>query len=112
MRILFPAILFTIAGNIPSALAAEASVTITSPANGAKLDRMALNKINYEIVSGPQGDHVHLYIDGKESAVLRQLKGSYPLDMPAAGNHEICIKVVNKGHTPIGVQQCIKVTVE
>jgi len=112
MRILSAAVLLASTSCISSALAAEASVTITSPANGAKLDRMALNKIDYVIVPGPQGDHVHLYMDGKESAVLRQLKGSYPLDMPAAGNHEICIKVVNKGHTPIGVQQCIKVTVE
>lgn len=113
MRILTPlVVLFASASCIQSALAADASVTITSPANGAKLDRLTLNKINYEIIPGPQGDHVHLYIDGKETAVLRQLKGSYPLDPPAAGSHEICIKVVNKGHTPIGVQQCIKVMVE
>lgn len=112
MRIPFFPLLFAYACCISSALAADASVTISSPASGAKLDRMALNKISYEVIPGPQGDHTHLYVDGKEAAVLRQLKGSYQLDPPAAGGHEICIKIVNKAHTPTGVQQCIKVTVE
>ncbi len=94
------------------ALAVEASVSIMSPAEGAKLDAMAQNKISYEVVPGPKGDHVHLYVDGKEAAVLRQLKGSYTLETLAAGNREICIKVVEKNHTPIGVEKCVKVTVQ
>ena len=94
------------------AFAEEASVKFLSPANGAKLDSMAQNKANYEVVPGPKGDHVHFYVDGKEAAVLRQLKGSYALETLAPGKHELCIKVVNKGHTPIGVQECINVTVE
>jgi hypothetical protein len=94
------------------AFAAPAMVTITSPAEGAKLDAMAQNKISYEVVPGPKGDHVHLYVDGKEMAVLRQLKGTYTMDTLAAGNREICIKVVEKNHTPIGVEKCVKVTVQ
>lgn len=108
----FFAVLLASACCIPFALAADGSVTISSPANGAKLDRAADNEISYEITPGPKGDHVHLFVDDKQVAVLRQLKGTSPLDPMAAGNHEICIKVVNKGHTPIGVQQCIKVSVE
>ena len=96
----------------PLVLAADASVTISSPADGAKLSRTAQTKINYEVVPGPKGDHTHLYVDDKEEGVLRQLKGSYALESLAPGKHEICIKVVSKGHTPIGVQQCIKVSVE
>src|SRR5512139_294562 len=94
------------------ALAEEASVKFLSPVEGAKLDSMAVNKVSYEVVPGPRGDHVHLYVDGKEAAVLRQLKGSYTLETLAPGKHEVCIKIVNKGHTPIGVQQCINVTAE
>jgi hypothetical protein len=30
----------------------------------------------------------------------------------APGNHQICIKIVNKNHTPIGVERCIKVEVK
>ena len=94
------------------ALAAEPSVTIRSPADGATLDAMEQAQIVYDVVPGPRGDHTHLYIDGKEVAILRQLKGSRTLESMAPGPHEICIKVVNKAHTPIGVQQCIHVTVD
>lgn len=90
----------------------EASIKITAPADGAKLDAMAQNKMTYEVVPGPKGDHVHVYVDGKEQAVLRQLKGSYTFETMTAGAHDICIKIVNKGHTPIGVDKCIKVKVE
>lgn len=94
------------------ALAEEASVKFLSPADGARLDSMAQNKASYEVVPGPRGDHVHFYIDGQEVAVLRQLKGSYTMETLGPGKHELCIKVVNKGHTPIGVQHCINVTAE
>ena len=95
-----------------AASAQEASVTILSPADGAKLNAMSQNKVTYEVMPGPKGDHTHLYVDGKEAAVLRQLKGSHTLETLAAGNRDICIKVVNKGHTPIGVEKCVKVMVE
>lgn len=94
------------------AFAADPSVTITSPTDGAKLDVMAQAKLVYTVVPGPKGDHTHLYIDGKEVAIVRELKGTRTLETMTPGDHEICIKVVNKAHTPIGVQQCIKVTVE
>lgn len=91
--------------------AQNTSVKITSPADGSQLNAAAKNMIDYEVVPGPNGDHVHLYVDNKEAAILRQLKGSYALGSLPPGKHDICIKVVNKGHTPIGVDQCIKVTV-
>jgi hypothetical protein len=94
------------------ALADAGSVTIVSPANDAKLDAMAENRITYDVTPGPKGDHTHLYVDGKEIAVLRQLKGSYTLASLAPGAHELCIKVVNKNHTPIGIEKCVKVKVE
>lgn len=92
-------------------IAANASVKITSPADGATLDAMAQNVVVYDVVPGASGDHVHLYVDSKEAAILRQLKGSYTFETLPLGKHDICIKIVNKGHTPIGVEQCIKVTV-
>lgn len=95
-----------------AAFAQEASVTISSPADGARLKAKDDNRISYEIVPGPKGDHSHLYVDSKEVAVLRELKSSAPLKSLAAGPREICVKVVNKSHTPIGVEKCVKVTVE
>lgn len=94
------------------AVAADGSVKIVSPAANARLDAMAQNRIAYEVVPGPRGDHTHLYVDGREIAVLRQLKGSHALETLAPGGRELCIKVVNKNHTPIGIEQCVKVKVE
>lgn len=87
-------------------------VKITAPKEGAKLDAMAQNKISYEVSPGPRGDHVHAYVDGKEVAILRTLKGNYTLETLSPGKRNICVKVVNKGHTPIGVEQCVNVVVE
>jgi hypothetical protein len=106
------AVLLAFGCYVPFALAADASVTISSPADGAKLSRTAQTKINYEVTPGPKGDHTHLYVDDREAVVLRQLTGSHTLEPLAPGKHEICIKIVTKGHTPIGVQKCIKVSVE
>ncbi|MDP2880896.1 MAG: hypothetical protein Q8N89_04860 [Azonexus sp.] len=98
---------------LPLMVQADAgSVTIVSPADNATLSAKAENKITYDVAPGPQGDHTHLYVNGKEVAILRQLKGSHALASLAPGAHEICIKVVNKNHTPIGIEKCIKVKVE
>lgn len=96
-----------------SVSAAEPHATIKSPLDGAKLDAMAQNKIEYEVNPGPGGDHVHLYVDDKEAAILRKLSGTHTLsEALLPGAHKICIKVVNKAHVPIGVEQCIKVRSE
>ena len=94
----------------PMSFAESGSVKITSPADGSKLDPMVQNKLVYEVVPGPDGDHVHIYVDNKEVAILRQLKGSYALAALSPGPHDICVRVVNKSHTPIGVEQCVKVS--
>jgi len=96
----------------PLATAAESKIEISSPVDGAKLDAMEQNKLDYNITLANDGDHIHVYVDGKEAALLRQMKGSYTLESMAQGNHEICIKIVNKNHTPVGVERCIKVEVE
>ena len=97
---------------IPSASFGQGMVLITSPKDGATLDAMGEIRVAYEVNPGPRGDHAHLYVDNKEVAILRQLKGSYPLETPAAGKHSLCVKIVNKGHVPIGIGQCIQVAVE
>ncbi|HEU0219183.1 MAG TPA: hypothetical protein VFQ98_00085 [Gallionella sp.] len=94
------------------ALAAGAKIDITSPADGSRLDAKAQSKFAYEITLGGDADHAHLYVDGKQVALLRQTKGSLTLDPMARGMHEVCARMVNKNHTPIGVERCIKVTAE
>lgn len=96
----------------PLATAAESKIEISSPADGAKLDAMEQNKLDYNITLGSGADHIHVYVDDKETALLRQMQGSYTMETLSPGNHEICIKIVNKNHTPIGVERCIKVEIE
>jgi oxalate decarboxylase/phosphoglucose isomerase-like protein (cupin superfamily) len=86
-------------------------VTITSPTAGASLDAMNENKLVYEVDPGPRGDHVHVYVDEKEVGILRKLKGSYTLETLSSGKRNICVKVVNKAHVPVGIEQCIQVMV-
>jgi len=93
-------------------LAAENPIIIHSPAEGATLDALAENSISYEVNRSPGGDHVHLYVNDEEVAVLRNLKSTYNLPTLAPGEHAICIKIVNKAHTPTGVEQCVKVMVQ
>ena len=112
MRMLNPlVILLSFGCYIPFALAADASVTISSPPDGAKISKKSKIEVSYEVVPGPNGDHVHLYVDDKEAVVIRKLKGNYTVEPLDPGKHAICIKIVNKGHTPIGIQACTNINV-
>lgn len=96
----------------PSAGFGQGKVLITSPADGATLDAMEENRLVYEVDPGPRGDHVHIYVDNKEAGILRKLKGSFLLEAPSPGKHALCVKVVNKAHVPVGIEQCIQVTLK
>lgn len=95
-----------------AAIAAEPSVTISAPEDGATLDVMEQNQIAYSVTPGPKGDHVHVYVDDAEVDILRSLEGSYTLPSLEPGQRNLCIKVVNRAHVPIGVEDCVNVTVE
>lgn len=99
-------------GLFPALALAQGKVTITSPAEGATLDAMDENQLVYAVDPGPRGDHVHVYVDNQEVGILRKLKGSYPLESLSSGQRNICIKVVNKAHVPVGVEQCVRVAVK
>jgi len=96
----------------PFTTAGEPYAKITYPHDGEKLGATSRKQIDYEVDPGPRGDHIHLYVDNKEAAILRKLAGSHPLESMAPGPHTLCIKVVNKAHVPIGVEQCVNVNVE
>ena len=50
-------------------------------------------------------------MDGKEVGILRKLKGSYTLETLSSGKRDLCVKVVNKAHVPVGIEKCVQVTV-
>ena len=95
-----------------SAVVNAQGVTIFSPEDGAKLSVLEENLISYRVDPGPQGDHVHLYDNGREIAVIRHLEGSYSLGSVGMGAREVCIKVVNRAHVPIGIESCVNVVIE
>ena len=88
------------------------SVAIISPSDGATLIASNKNTINFNVTPGSKGDHVHIYVDGKEAAVIHALKGNYTFEKLEAGNRDICVKEMDKGHNPTGAEKCIKVKVE
>jgi hypothetical protein len=94
-------------GNV---FAAEGKVTISSPANGAMVSPGNNVELSYEAIPGPDGDHLHLNLDGKRIDVIHSLKGTATVGMLAPGKHHICLAVNTKGHVPTGVEACIDVT--
>lgn len=91
--------------------ASSGKITINSPADGATVSSSEKIKLSYEADPGPEGDHLHLNVDGKRMDVLRQLKGgSAEIDALAPGKHQICLLVNTRAHVPVGIEKCISVT--
>lgn len=111
MNIKFLAYLLVFLLPAAAARSEEGKVTILAPEAGAVLTGTGAHQLQYNVAPGPNGEHIHVYVDDKEVGVLRTLKGSYPLEGLASGARTICIKVVNKAHTPVGVDGCVKVNV-
>ena len=93
-----------------SALAAEGKVTISSvmPKEPYAQDKITLT---YDAVPGPDGDHLHLNVDGKRIDVIHQLKGTTTFGPLPSGKHHVCLAVNTAGHTPTGVEGCVDITV-
>jgi hypothetical protein len=110
-KILAPALLALLFCSA-SATAAEGMVTISSPPDGATFgsgDRIVLT---YDAIPGPNGDHLHLNVDGKRMDVIHRLKGTEEVDPLPAGKHHICLAINTSAHIPTGVEKCIDVTVK
>jgi hypothetical protein len=94
---------------IGNTFAAEGKVTISSPENGAAFGQHDNVVLKYETIPGPDGDHLHLYLDGKRVDVIHQLKGNANVGMLEVGKHHICLEVNTKGHVPTGAEACVDV---
>ncbi len=93
-----------------SALAAEGKVTISSisPKDPYDKDKITLT---YEADPGPNGDHLHLNVDGKRVDVIRPLKGTATFGPLASGKHHVCLAVNTASHVPTGTEGCVDITV-
>jgi hypothetical protein len=109
IKILAPLLLALLWGE---AYAADGSITISSPMNGAMVSAKDKVAVSYAAMLGSNGDHLHLYVDGKRVDVLRQVKGNAELDALAAGKHHVCMTVNTSSHAPTGVETCIDITAQ
>lgn len=103
---------FFAAGTPAFAEDGKGSVTIISPKEGAVLSSAEDIIIEYEMTPGPKGDHVHFYVDGGSAGLLRKNKGSFNVAKLKPGKHALTVKIVSAGHTPIGVETSVNVTVK
>ncbi len=94
------------------AYAADGSITISTPTNGATVSAKNKVPVTYVAILGSTGDHLHLYVDGKRVDVLRPAKGTTELDPLPAGKHHICLSVNTSSHAPTGVETCVDVTAQ
>jgi hypothetical protein len=108
-KILVPMIFALLLGT-GSAFAEDGKVTIisVSPTDVYVKDKITLK---YDAVPGPEGDHLHLNVDGKRVDVIHQLKGTATVDPLPSGKHHICLAVNTVAHVPTGVESCVDVTV-
>lgn len=108
-RMLAPLLLALLSGQ---ALAADGSITISSPGNGAMVSSKNKVPVTYAATLGSTGDHLHLYVDGKRVDVLREIKGTAELDALPAGKHHVCLTVNTSSHAPTGVETCVDLTAQ
>ena len=89
----------------------QAVVIITSPADGSTIKAMARTKLKYR-VSGADGIHAQLNIDGKKSVFMRKPIGTQKVAKLSAGVHELCVQAIDKNHKDVGVANCVTVTAQ
>ncbi len=89
--------------------ATNGKITISSPANGTTVSSHNQVPLTYDAILGPNGDHLHLYVDGNRVDILRQAKATTELAAMAPGKHHICLEVNTKAHVSTGVESCVDV---
>jgi hypothetical protein len=94
---------------------AAGSITITSPKDGAELTSGSGNKLEYNIVLSPDGNHLHVYIDDQKPIIDRDVSGCpCSLDLPdlSPGKHKIVMKEATSSHDMTGVEATVTVNVK
>ncbi len=88
----------------------QGSITLLAPAEGAVVSTSQPVTIKWEAVWGPEGNHLHVYLDARRMDVVREAKGSDDIRILLPGKHQICLAIETRGHEPTGVQKCVEVT--
>lgn len=92
------------------AAAPQGSVTILEPADGAVVSISEPVTIKWQAVWGPDGNHLHIYMDYRMMDIERAADGSDTIRILLRGKHQICLAIETSWHFPTGVRKCIEVT--
>lgn len=88
----------------------QGSIKILQPADGAVVSISAPVTIKWRAVWGPDGNHLHVYLDERRMDVVREPEGSDDIRILLPGKHQICLAIETRWHFPTGVRQCVEVT--
>ena len=100
---------------IPQLALAAGSITILSPKEGATLPSGSGDKLEYNVTLGPDGNHLHVYVDNQDPIVDRNVHGCpCSIDLPqlSSGNHVIAVKEATVSHVLTGVESSVKFSVK
>jgi hypothetical protein len=93
---------------------AAGSITIISPKSDAVL-QSAGNKLEFNVKLGPNGNHVHVYVDDQAPIVYRDVSHCpCSIDLPklSPGKHTITVKEATSSHAMTGVEGTVTATVK
>jgi hypothetical protein len=89
------------------------SVSISSPKNGSTVMAGTMVKLIYNVKLGPEGNHLHVYVDDEKPIVVRNVTNCpCSIELPAltAGKHTIVIDQARADHSLTGVKTSIMIT--
>ena len=88
------------------------SIDIMTPMDGSKIKANEPLELKYKVTKSPNGDHVHISVDGGKPDVVKQLEGTHEVGPLSPGDHTITIMEVTSSHSPTGVKAMVHVTAE
>lgn len=100
---------------LPQLAFAAGTITIISPKEGATLSSGQGNRLEYNVKLGPNGNHLHVYVDDMDPIVDRNVSGCpCSIDLPdlAPGKHKIAVKEATASHVLTGLQNEVDFTVK
>lgn len=106
---------FILALLIPQLAFAAGSITILSPKNGEVLPSGSGDKLEYNVTLGPDGNHLHVYIDDQNPIIDRNVSDCpCSIDLPdlSPGKHVIFVKEATASHVLTGLQTKVSFTVK
>lgn len=67
--------------------------------------------VEFELVTGPKGGHVHIFLDGKHLGPITK-KSKYKLTNLKMGPHTVTLKLADRKHVYLGPQGEVSFTVK